>query len=94
MRLLKEKSLQLGVCFFVSVSYFAIILKIAPYQVDRYVFGIYPELTLLMFYFVFKIVNYWGSKNTAFATALIMAAVFFHIWSKRKARNSTCIKTM
>ncbi|MFR5731904.1 MAG: hypothetical protein ACLUD2_08115 [Clostridium sp.] len=39
-------------------------------------FGIYPELTLLMFYFVFKIVNYWGSKNTAFATALIMAAVF------------------
>ncbi|MEI3166792.1 MAG: hypothetical protein V8S58_01520 [Lachnospiraceae bacterium] len=39
-------------------------------------FGIYPELTLLMFYFVFKIVNYWRSKNTAFATALMMAAVF------------------
>lgn len=73
---LKREISAVGCVLFVSVSYFVIILKIAPYQVDRYVFGIYPELTLLMFYFVFKIVNYWGSKNTAFATALIMAAVF------------------
>ena len=72
----KRESCAVLCVLFVSVSYFAIILKIAPYQVDRYMFGIYPELTLLVFYFVFKIVNYWSSKNAAFTAMLMMAAVF------------------
>ncbi len=72
---LKREICAVVCVLFVSVSYFVIILKIAPYQVDRYVFGIYPELTLLLFCFVFKIVNYWSSKNVAFTAMLMMAAV-------------------
>lgn len=58
---------------FVTIGYLAIILKIAPYQVDRYVFGIYPEVMLLMFYFIFKILYYWNSKKIAFSVMFALA---------------------
>lgn len=63
---------------FVVFGYFIIIQKIAPYQVDRYVFGIYPEVTLLVLYFLYKIVIYWSSKKVSFAVVLILA-IFFAI---------------
>ncbi len=38
----------------VLCSYFAVIVKIAPYQVDRYIFGMYPVAVLLTFYLLYQ----------------------------------------
>lgn len=44
----REKSLKLIVTLFVSMGYFFMVTKVAPYQMDRYLMPIYPLVYLLV----------------------------------------------
>lgn len=66
----------LGLLLFFSFGYFMIVVKIAPYQVDRYVFGIYPVLMLLFLCVVYQLLRYWISNTACLCVLLALVSIF------------------
>lgn len=67
--------LLVGMIIFSAVGYFLIILKVAPYKVDRYVFGIYPVIMLMVVYFSYRILHCYISDKVAFVTLFVLFMV-------------------
>ena len=68
--------ISVGCIFFMVTLYFFMIAKIAPYLVDRYMFGIYPVIVLLAFFGLYEIFRYWSSERITFGILLIVSCTF------------------
>lgn len=59
---------------FVVVIYFVLISKIAPYLVDRYLFGVYPIIVLIVFFLLYEILHYWSTEKVSLIVMLVLAS--------------------
>lgn len=57
----------------VLCCYLAVIAKIAPYQVDRYIFGIYPPFLLLVFFLLYRSIRYWCAPAVSLVLMLLIS---------------------
>lgn len=61
---------------FMVACYFILISKIAPFLVDRYLFGIYPVIVLIVFFLLYEFLHYWGSEKVTFIVMIVLAGAF------------------
>ena len=61
----RKHSMKILMVLFVSVGYFLLVAKIAPYKVDRYVMPIYPLVYLIVIGVVFELVSKFVNKKIA-----------------------------
>lgn len=65
--------LSISCMFFMTVCYFILISKIAPFLVDRYLFGVYPVIVLITFFLLYEILHYWSSEKVTFIVMMVIA---------------------
>lgn len=65
--------LSISCMSFMTVCYFILISKIAPFLVDRYLFGVYPVIVLITFFLLYEILHYWSSEKVTFIVMMVIA---------------------
>lgn len=65
--------LSISCMSFMTVCYFILISKIAPFLVDRYLFGVYPVIVLITFFLLYEILDYWSSEKVTFIVMMVIA---------------------
>ena len=65
--------LSISCMSFMTVCYFILISKIAPFLVDRYLFGVYPVIVLITFFLLYEILHYWSSEKATFIVMMVIA---------------------
>lgn len=65
--------LSISCMFFMTACYFILISKIAPFLVDRYLFGVYPVIVLITFFLLYEILHYWSSERVTFIVMIVIA---------------------
>ena len=81
---LKSKAIRYWMIAFTALMYLLLVVKLAPYQVDRYYMCIYPLIILLVVGFLFKALNYIvNNKKTVYritaALCLMLCVVSYLI---------------
>lgn len=71
----KKEFVSILFLIFVMVSYFMIVVKIAPYQVDRYIFAIYPIAILVVLFLFWMVLRYWTSDQSAWKVILGLTVI-------------------
>ena len=65
--------LSISCMSFMTACYFILISKIAPFLVDRYLFGVYPVIVLITFFLLYEILHYWSSERVTFIVMIVIA---------------------
>ena len=65
--------LSISCMSFMTACYFILISKIAPFLVDRYLFGVYPVIVLITFFLLYEILHYWSSEKVTFIVMMVIA---------------------
>lgn len=71
----KKRWISILCMLFMTVCYFVLISKIAPYLSARYLYGVYPVITLIATFMIYEILHYWIPEKIVFAIMLIFASV-------------------
>ncbi|MFO3713508.1 hypothetical protein ACK8P7_02240 [Oribacterium sp. P9] len=71
----KKRWISILCMLFMTVCYFVLVSKIAPYLSARYLFGIYPVIALIATFMIYEILHYWIPEKIVFAIMLIFASV-------------------
>lgn len=71
----KRRWFSIFCMLFMTACYFVLISKIAPYLTDRYVFGIYPVIVMIVVFMLYEMLHYWCSEKISFSIMLILASV-------------------
>ena len=70
----KKRWISILCMLFMTVCYFVLISKIAPYLSARYLYGIYPVISLIATFMIYEILHYWIPEKIVFAIMLIFAS--------------------
>ena len=65
--------LSISCMSFMTACYFILISKLAPFLVDRYLFGVYPVIVLITFFLLYEILHYWSSERVTFIVMIVIA---------------------